>query len=40
MMHMSGTLIALMILLVVLILGLLLAFRFFGGREVKDDHPR
>jgi hypothetical protein len=39
-MHMAGTLVMMMLVLILGIGGLMLAIRSLGAREVKDDHPR
>ena len=39
-MYSAGLMIALMAFLVVLIGGVLIAVRVYGGHQVKDDHPR
>ncbi len=37
-MHMTGTLIVMMVFLILLLGGLLFAVRTLGARKVKDDH--
>jgi len=38
-MHMTSTLIVMMVLLIGVIGGVMLALRTWGAREVRDDHP-
>ncbi|MEJ7831550.1 MAG: hypothetical protein WKF79_01425 [Nocardioides sp.] len=40
MMYATGLMIALMVFLVVVTTGAFLAVRLYGGRQVRDDHPR
>ncbi len=40
MMYSAGLMFGLMAFLIVLIGGILIAVRLYGGHEVRDDHPR
>ncbi len=39
-MYSAGLMLALIAFLIVVVGGVLVAFRVYGAREVKDDHPR